>query len=308
MSIKGIGKELAIGKKRIHVMDFLANDTAVDYDEMKHINYCFPRLKFMGYMEFVRNDNKIVRFEFNKKANDAMERAVKFISEQAPDLEMINFDNEQNYKTISLMTNLGAKELGAKTNVINISQMPDERVFINNSKSIFYHLVDYDWNGSIFDTVTTMTGSETSSSDTVKKGKALKIGLGAAVGTMLFPGAGTLAGVAMGAGSKGKSKTTGQKNISSNQVETSVEKDTFATISLKSLEDGRIYKISFKCNMEIDSKIRCFNFIEEKEEERINVSDKVQGLDGLLKLKELLDIGILTQEEFDKKKQELLNV
>lgn len=308
MSIKGTSKDLYIGKSEINIITFMGNKITVPYDDMKHINYCYAERKRKGYMEFLKKDRTYEYFDFGEKANDPISRTVAYILEHAPEVELINYENEENYKNISLVTNLGAKELGAKTNVINIKQLPDDRIFINADKTKFYQLVDYDWGGSIFDKVTTMSGMESSSADTVKKGKALKIGLGAVVGNVLMPGVGALAGAAMGAGSKSKSRTTGHKNVSSNQIETSVEKTTFASLSIKSLDDGRIYKISFNCNTEIDSKIRCFNFLEEKKEEPINVADKVQGLDGLIKLKELLDMGILTQEEFDKKKQELLNV
>jgi len=37
-----------------------------------------------------------------------------------------------------------------------------------------------------------------------------------------------------------------------------------------------------------------------------NIVNQVSGADEILKYKQLLDAGVLTQEEFDRKKQEIL--
>ena len=65
--------------------------------------------------------------------------------------------------------------------------------------------------------------------------------------------------------------------------------------------------MSFKCTREIDSKIRCFDF-SKIPDKAIIVNDVKQNLEGIKALKELLDIGALTQEEFDEKKKQILNM
>lgn len=39
-----------------------------------------------------------------------------------------------------------------------------------------------------------------------------------------------------------------------------------------------------------------------------NTDEKFSVADELLKIKQLLDMDVITQEEFDKKKQEILNI
>lgn len=50
------------------------------------------------------------------------------------------------------------------------------------------------------------------------------------------------------------------------------------------------------------------NFSDEEEEEEKETNSEINPYEELKKLKELLDMGILSQEEFDKKKKELLNL
>lgn len=61
------------------------------------------------------------------------------------------------------------------------------------------------------------------------------------------------------------------------------------------------------CNTGIDSQLRCFNIQEEKSIADVSM-DASESLKGIKALKELLDIGAITQEEFDAKKNQLLNL
>ena len=56
-----------------------------------------------------------------------------------------------------------------------------------------------------------------------------------------------------------------------------------------------------------------YDYIEKRREElknntNVNVTQQVSAMDELKKLKDLLDLGIVTQEEFDAKKKQLLNL
>ena len=82
----------------------------------------------------------------------------------------------------------------------------------------------YEWNGPEYNTVTNASTSEVGKSTTKKQGKALKIGAGALLGSLVAPGVGTLVGAAMGAGSKGKEKNEGHKTTKSTADRKNVEK------------------------------------------------------------------------------------
>ena len=61
------------------------------------------------------------------------------------------------------------------------------------------------------------------------------------------------------------------------------------------------------CNTAIDAKLRCFNVQKEKDVSDVSTSAE-ESLRGIKALKELLDIGAITQEEFDAKKSQMLNI
>lgn len=105
--------------------------------------------------------------------------------------------------------------------------------------------------------------------------------------------------------SRGTSQTKGSSTSNSHEFTNNVEKDTNATLSFKDLESGKIYKLSFKCNRNLDAKIRCFNLDESREDV---IKDTSLSVEGFKALKELLDIGVITQEEFDLKKKQILGI
>ena len=154
-----------------------------------------------------------------------------------------------------------------------------------------------------------MTTSNTygnQASQTVKKGKSGRMAIGAIVGTALLPGVGTAVGAAIGAGGKSKSKTVGNNYSNTQQISKQIEKNSKAIIRLQNINDNVIHSLTIMCNSEIDAKIRCFNFEQNKSTADLS-KDMTDSLKGIKALKELLDMGAITQEEFETKKQQLLN-
>lgn len=130
---------------------------------------------------------------------------------------------------------------------------------------------------------------------------------GAIIGTMLMPGVGTAVGATIGAGGKSKSKTQGNSHSNTQQVTKNVETDGQAIIRLQSLADNSIHSITFKCNSDIDTKIRCLSIEKEKDISDMP-KDLNNSLNGIKALKESLDMGAITQEEYDQKKKQILKL
>lgn len=190
-----------------------------------------------------------------------------------------------------------------------IHQNPDGTVHFGYNTVNTYKLISYEWNGPQFNTI---TNSSTNGTE-IKKGKAGKIGVGAALGSMVNP-AGALVGAAMGAGSKGR------KDIHSNTTSISTQKEipTPAVLKVQNTSTGEIIGLTFNCTSLLDAKIKAFTFDSEfsssktEEEpqllEKQNIPQANTSYDELAKLKKLLDMGVITQEDFDIKKKQLLGI
>lgn len=208
-------------------------------------------------------------------------------------------------RSLTLNISFGNKEVGISS-MSTMRQKINGEVYFNYDDSTLYRLIGYEWCGPKYEIMTTSNTSGTSNTDTEKKGKSGRMAAGAIIGTFLCPGIGTAVGAAIGAGGKSKSKSQTINESSSEQLQRHVEKNTSAIIKLRRITDGTLFSITVSCNTNIDSQIRCFNF--EQESSTASVSkDMTDALKGIKALKELLDMGAITQEEFDLKKKQLLN-
>lgn len=135
---------------------------------------------------------------------------------------------------------------------------------------------------------------------TKSKGKEKRKGVitRAVVGTMLMPGVGTLAG-AMTA----KKQKTGEATQVTNQEVTRT--------LVVTREDPYNTVLNFPYNAELEVKLR-----EILESNQVKSTATIEqpsvenssSLDDIVKLKELLDAGILTEEEFSAKKKQILGI
>lgn len=203
-------------------------------------------------------------------------------------------------KSISIQIKFGNKEIGVGS-VTTMRQKEDGSIYFNTSDDVLYKIVSYKWDGPIYEEV--ITSSTKSKEEKKKKGKAGKMTAGALVGSLLMPGVGTVVGAAIGAGGKGKENTEGEKQ--STQKTSRIEKDGTALIVLKNIETYKQASITIKCNSELNSQIMCFDLPTETDVKE-KASDTVAALQGIKALKELLDMGAITEEEFNEKKKELL--
>lgn len=132
-------------------------------------------------------------------------------------------------------------------------------------------------------------------------------GLGrAAVGGVLFGGAGAVVGAVTGRKNKGVCHSLGIK-LTINNINQPVVYISF--IQTKTKTDSATYKIAANQAQEC---LSVFQLICDKQEASTSSSEnnnaRSSNADEIRKFKELLDDGILTQEEFDKKKKELLGL
>lgn len=227
---------------------------------------------------------------------------------------MIASKKEQFNRLTKTKLNLtsGAKLINKPSN-ITMYQKENGEIFFDLDDDKTYRLLEYTWAGPKFKT---MTSSETLSEEQ-KKGKAGKVIVGGLIGSLVaVPTAGvsTIVGAGAGALSKGK------KNIKSNTktVSEEVEINTPGSLKLQCVENNQIIGLGIVCNSYIDTEIRKFafasdikNIIDDKcsevafEDVCLSANDPYEEIK---KAKELFDIGILSQEEFDKKKKELLGL
>ena len=97
MSIKGDWGKLYVGKKEINIIDIIGNKTKIKYDDISKIEYEFRSATEGGYIDFYLQYGKIKRFTFSKKSNEPMQRAIDYIQEKCPNLDIIEHDSNQKY-------------------------------------------------------------------------------------------------------------------------------------------------------------------------------------------------------------------
>lgn len=213
------------------------------------------------------------------------------------------FTNE-NKITLTITSGKKFLNMGMLSLSISLVQGDDGYITIGKLPSK-YEILEYSWSGPEYKTVsTTTTTNETKGKN---KGKEKRKGrlTGAVVGTLLAPGVGTLAGAALGTGKKTKgknhSKTVGNAVTTDKEVET----DSNATMKLRNMDTGEEFFIGFLCNIRTDIQLQNFK-ISTRAASTKNVSNQKNAVELLKEYKELLDMGIITEEEFESKKRELL--
>lgn len=186
-------------------------------------------------------------------------------------------------------------------------QVDDNLVYFDKNDSILFEFIDYTWSGPQYKTVLKTDTKEEHKGKTKRKGRLL----GAAVGSVIAPGVGTVIGAMAGTGNK---KHQGATDSHSVTYEEYVEFDTPASMRIKNINDNEIITIDFNCNTTINNSLK--QFIQTKSIGTDNLSmpidveaiEKEDPYEEIKKLKELLDMDIISQEEFDKKKKQILGL
>lgn len=235
------------------------------------------------------------------------------------------------HATIRLTIKFGAKQIGVPA-IVYFRQRTDGKVYFEYDDQVLYRLVSYEWQGSEFATV---SNSNTSGQTKYKErgrtgGHRLAMGAGAAIGSVIAPGVGTVVGAAIGAGGPRRTKTRGRavENVNETSRVEEIEKDTLAQLVIQNITTKEIYRLMIVCNREIDGMFRCLKWPEEEEfmdqmeqadieaeyeedSEMFSAQEELAEADytqQLFQLKSLYDSGILTQEEFEGKKRQILGI
>ena len=201
-------------------------------------------------------------------------------------------------------------ELGSKHTRFDLKQWKDGSVTVSDAPTK-YELFDYEWNGPEYRTVEkTTTTSHTkgkSKEKTKRKGRlaGAVIGTAATAVTLGNPVVGAAVGAAVGTGKKTKGKNNSTTTGTATTTSDNIEVDSYASMKMRNIETNQINTIGFRCSSNIDMQLKSFN-ISKRSDDVENVLNQKTSFELLKDYKELLDSGIITQEEFDQKKSELL--
>jgi hypothetical protein len=201
-------------------------------------------------------------------------------------------------------------ELGSKHARFDLKQWKDGSVTVSDAPTK-YELFDYEWNGPEYRTVEkTTTTSHTkgkSKEKTKRKGRlaGAVIGTAATAVTLGNPVVGAAVGAAVGTGKKTKGKNNSTTTGTATTTSDNIEVDSYASMKMRNIETNQINTIGFRCSSNIDMQLKSFN-ISKSSDAVENVRNQKTSVELLKDYKELLDSGIITQEEFDQKKSELL--
>lgn len=175
----------------------------------------------------------------------------------------------------------GLSRYTPNTKIIMIQTL-DGEIYLGSNYKNSYGLIEYDWSGPQYTTITSKNKVGTH----VTEGKTSKIGGSVLLGDVVVG--------ALTAGSK-KKKSINEHTTS---VTEKVEVYTPANLKLKNLKTNEIVTIVIACNTLINTQIKCFNILENR--------TLSSSIDEVKKLKELLDMRIISSEEFELKKKQLL--
>lgn len=149
--------------------------------------------------------------------------------------------------------------LGRLDRSVVLRQNNDGYIYFDTIEG-FYKIVDYKWDGPVYETV-----SETTS--TVKKGGKDKTGgkekrtgrlTGAIVGSIIAPGPGTLIGAMVGTGNKKTNSETKHHGVDKGKSVTrefSSEIPATAYLTLKDPKENVLFSFAFKCDSQVNGEM-----------------------------------------------------
>ena len=191
------------------------------------------------------------------------------------------------------------------TNIISLQKDENGNILLGNLPGKF-EVLEYSWEGARYQMVSNTVSHD--KGKTKNKGKEKRTGhlTGAVVGTLLFPGVGTAIGAAVGTGKKNKGETKHNNTGTQNTITKETEIKSNATMRFRNLDTGESFVIGFQCDSKLDAELQNFCIPKNKEDFAEGVSQQKSNVELLKEYKELLDMGIITQDEFMQKKKELL--
>lgn len=167
-------------------------------------------------------------------------------------------------------------------------QQYDGKLYFDNDTKQLFSLINYFWEGPVYKDI-----SETVTTDRGNSGLG-----GAVLGGIVGGNTGAIVGAIAGKSNDSTSKTIHHKDV---------EQPALAKMTLKDLKTKKEMTIEFLATTSENSIIKKMmgDYADNLAPRELNLDDISIKL---TKLKQLLDEGILTQEEFDVKKKQLLNL
>lgn len=212
-----------------------------------------------------------------------------------------------------LLTITAGKEnlgLGFLASSVVMSQRSNGLIYFSSLPDRMFRLVQYTWGGPTYISRTTST-SKRHKKEKSKEKERRKGGLGGAVlGTAIMPGVGTAIGYAMTSKKVKTGKNQATANVRTATDETQTETDNTAKIQVADINSGVTFSFGIRCNSKIDVELDGFNWsnIEDIREAQKKMNQReTENIKLLKQYKELLDMGAISQEEYDDKKHKLLN-
>jgi hypothetical protein len=231
--------------------------------------------------------------------------------------------------TLHLNVTQGRSQIPTTLGNATLQIQDDNRIYFRKEPDVFYTLVGFNWGGPRYRTEshTDVKGKERG--ETKRKGRLL----GAAVGTILLPGIGTAIGAGVGSGNKKSSKNMESHSVSYDEQ---VEVPTPASLILCNCATGKTISFNIQCNAAIGNALAGIVCATQEQIAPSSPSPSIEAetesyadeevirhskhgahaqndntddpFTKVKKLKELLDMGALTQAEFDAKKTEILHL
>lgn len=176
-----------------------------------------------------------------------------------------------------------------------IWKQSDGLIYFNKNPDDLYRVIGFDWDGPTYQEVTQTTS--TSKNKTKRKGRVA----GAVVGTAVLGPLGTAIGAGLGTGNKAGKGKTNERSVTA-----AFEVDSCAMLHLQNANTGANVHVGLSANSQNIYQLRDFLEIEQSEPASLDFS--IDKYEELKKLKELLDMNIISNEEFEFKKNELLGL
>lgn len=214
-------------------------------------------------------------------------------------LDKIQTQSKELHVAVEVKSGKQFLNMGPLTSSITIRQNADGNIYFDKVDG-FFEITDYQWEGPRYKTVATSNTTEKSKETTKKKG-----GLGGAViGTMV---AGPI-GTAVGFAATRKKDKKGEKEANTIASEEEVETKSNAKMTLRNLSTGESFTIGFLCDSKIDGDLSNFNMHTQRTITTSEASQQKSKVELMKEYKDLLDAGIINEEEFAQKKKEILGI